>query len=445
MYTMDDLVVSATKKQKKSEPLVSVVLPINNALPWLGVAVRDVLKQDLGGEGLELVCSWDGGSDADWRWLMDLAECLPGSIVEEVDPPPGPLKAAAAEDKAAPLAFTPPLEEKTKGFDNFSVSPREAANACRLEHSLKVVRYRDRANRGQGAAMSLALRRACESSEFVAQMEADDARPRSDAFQKALFALNKNNWDAVCTESFCFGDVFVSQRMMAYCDWQNSLESPEDLRRDRFLEIPALHQTALFRKSVVTHLLGDEFRYRDGVSASTEEGDDLDTPVDLWWWLSFFEAGFKCGRVRGERRLHADLLGKKSFLTEPPASAFFGWRQHQRQRTRTQGRLSIDNLRRVKIHFLLRAFRPTSIILVSVGATLEGWTHDLRQKSAIPVTPVTWRPSKRDPPPMPYFPPAIQPRETNQLRIFAYGDANVRKRILHHVSDWRPDWDLFVA
>ena len=28
-------------------------------------------------------------------------------------------------------------------------------------------------------------------------------------------------------------------------------------------------------------------------------GDELDTPVDLWWWLSFFHCGKQCGKVAG--------------------------------------------------------------------------------------------------------------------------------------------------
>jgi len=32
----------------------------------------------------------------------------------------------------------------------------------------------------------------------------------------------------------------------------------------------------------------------------------------------------------------------------------FGWRQHPRQHTRTHGRLSLDSLRRVKAHFVMR-------------------------------------------------------------------------------------------
>ena len=48
---------------------LSVLLPVYKAMPYLPVAVRDILKQDLGeGRALELVCAWDGAAAEDWDW-----------------------------------------------------------------------------------------------------------------------------------------------------------------------------------------------------------------------------------------------------------------------------------------------------------------------------------------------------------------------------------------
>ena len=151
--------------------------------------------------------------------------------------------------------------------------------------------------------------------------------------------------------------------MGEYVTWQNSLLSPEEMAAGRFIEIPALHQTAIFRRAAVEEVLAASGgRYRDGpaatsaasavavsaasvsaaalsaapaavaapAAAAAAAGDALDTPVDLWWWLAFFDCGKRCGKLDG-----------------PP---LLGWRQHPRQHTRTHGRLSLDNLRRVKVH-----------------------------------------------------------------------------------------------
>ena len=123
----------------------------------------------------------------------------------------------------------------------------------------------------------------------------------------------------------------------------------------RFVEIPALHQSAIFRRAAVEDVLAiwgcGRGGYRDGPLKPTSEGtllapsltngaepdsnmgtalgladgafsslpgSSLDVPVDLWWWLGFFARGKKCGKLDG--------------------APLFGWRQHPRQHTRTHGR-----------------------------------------------------------------------------------------------------------
>ena len=100
-------------------------------------------------------------------------------------------------------------------------------------------------------------------------------------------------------------------------------------------------------------------------AAEQVHGDGLDTPVDYWWWLAFFHAGKRCGKL-------------DAAPGEPP---LFGWRQHPRQHTRTHGRLSLANLRRIKVHFLLRRGGPadgrTRVIVLSTGGTLSRGRHRL--------------------------------------------------------------------
>mmetsp|Transcript_13330 Transcript_13330/g.43464 ORF Transcript_13330/g.43464 Transcript_13330/m.43464 type:complete len:432 (+) Transcript_13330:1646-2941(+) len=427
---------------------VSVLLPINRGLPWLPVAVRDVLKQDVDGK-LELICSWDGGTEADWLWLLELKEALGegATVVEAAGGGEG--RPAKAEEDWDSAAMAPLLS-----------ATEVAKSRRRPDTAVKIVRYADRRNRGQGAAMSLALAHA--EGRFVAQMEADDARPRADALKTAVRAIAERGWDGACAEAFCFGSS-VSPRMMAYCDWQNSLTEPTDLFRERFVEIPALHQTAVFPRAVVDAVLGDR-GYRDG-PAESDHGPDIDAPVDLWWWLSFFEKGFACGRVVGRAGKHQDAPGSASSnapsassggpLTDPPADTFFGWRQHPGQRTRAQGRLALENLRRIKIHFLLRASKPVDAILVlSVGATLRAWTTDLRHRTDIPVLAREWRPPKKVVVAQGGAFPVDATRASHDddktpgkrlLRLWAYGDARVRARARAIAPDWLDDWDLFVA
>ncbi|KAJ1453652.1 hypothetical protein M885DRAFT_618849 [Pelagophyceae sp. CCMP2097] len=490
------------------DPALCVVLPVYKAMPYLAVAVRDVLKQDLQGQRLELVCSWDGAADEDWDWLVSLAAALGGerASVDEVAAPatpaapaaPAALQAgdapAAAWAPGAP-AWAPaanpandaaPRANEDEDHPLFksdepaapaaeALSPSEAAKSCRPEHLLRVVRYADKANRGQGAAMSLALKRS--QAPFVAQMESDDSRPRSDGLFLMLDALRKHeDWDGVACDAVCFG-THVSQRMAAYVDWQNSLTQPQHLSRERFVEIPALHQTALFRRAAVDATLAPtRGAYRDGRDLCAADAADhaaqLDTPVDLWWWLEFFDRGLRCGRVSSPLSTaaaapstNADAPSDAAATTDARHASdspvaldgrFFGWRQHARQRTRQHGRLSLENLRKVKVHFLLRGdVKYGNAVVVSVGKTLDGYADELRAHPHAPesVHTVEWRPSKRIYPPFPPVPAALLRRnmaaaagdDKPLLRLFAYGDARARARVKLHVPDWDDALDIFCA
>ena len=152
--------------------------------------------------------------------------------------------------------------------------------------------------------------------------------------------------------------------MRAYVTWQNGQVTPEQMAAARFVEMPALHQTSIFRRAAVTRVLeATGGAYRDGpmragsgeaesaellcvemgeaqghkvgtsvanvanlelskteadkvASAERAHGDALDVPGDMWWWLSFFHVGLRCGKLGG-----------------PP---LFGWRQHPRLRPSRQ-------------------------------------------------------------------------------------------------------------
>ena len=60
----------------ETPPALSVILPVYNAMPWLPLAVRDILKQDLHGAPLELICANDSSSDGSLAFLDELVALL---------------------------------------------------------------------------------------------------------------------------------------------------------------------------------------------------------------------------------------------------------------------------------------------------------------------------------------------------------------------------------
>ena len=288
-----------------AQPALSVVLPVYNAMPYLTVCIRDILRQEVDG-GLELICAWDGGDVDAWEFLVEVAQRC--GRVEVVDAPT--TSQSAAKDVPAwapaqnPASSAAPRHDENEDHPAIERAPCEplsadaVAQACAANNTLRVVKYRDGLNRGQGAAMSLALARS--TAPLIAQMEADDRRPNPRAFALMVDALRANGWDGCCSDARPFG---ATDRMRAYCDWQNALVRPAELAANRFVEIPALHQTGVFTRAAVDAVLSATGGcYRDGPAPFAGEegavGATLDVPVDLWWWLEFFARGLACGRVR---------------------------------------------------------------------------------------------------------------------------------------------------
>ena len=151
-----------------TQPALSVVLPVYNAMPYLTVCIRDVLRQEVEG-GLELICAWDGGDVDAWEFLVEVAQRC--GRVEVVDAPATPTssKPSAASDVPAwapsqnPACSAAPRHDEDADHPAIERSPCEplsadaVAQACAANNALRVVKYRDGLNRGQGAAMSLAL------------------------------------------------------------------------------------------------------------------------------------------------------------------------------------------------------------------------------------------------------------------------------------------------
>ena len=410
-------------------------------MPYLTVCIRDVLRQEVEG-GLELICAWDGGDVDAWEFLVEVAQRC--GRVEVVDAPT--TSQSAAKDVPAwapsqnPARSAEPRHDENEDHPAIEKSPCEllsadaVAQACAANNALRVVKYRDGLNRGQGAAMSLALARS--TAPLIAQMEADDRRPNPRAFALMVDALRANGWDGCCSDARPFG---ATGRMRAYCDWQNSLTRPAELASNRFVEIPALHQTGVFTRAAVDAVLNVTGGcYRDGPAPPFAQDGAvaaaLDVPVDLWWWLEFFSQGRTCGRVRSPPATGEEDL---------PETALFGWRQHPRQKTRVHGRLSLENLRAIKLDAFLRSYAPRRVIVVSVGRTLEAWASEMRAHARAPeaVEAVEWRPSKRQH--AEDCPPQILSKDC--VRAFAYGDARARQRVRLRVPDWDDARDTFVA
>ena len=227
---------------------LSVVLPVYNAMPWLPLAVRDMLKQDLGGASLELICADDASRDGSMGFLEELAALLGVQASREDCLLPGEEEAHAAKRqrlnagegaagapstnpalrqalRAAETQDHPSFEEadEPEELKNLRANPvtvADVAAACRPEHKLRVLSWADGVNRGQGAAMTLCLSLA--TAPLLAQMESDDERASPGALRQMMRALEMHpDWDGVSCRTKLIG--WPRPGMERYVAWQNSL------------------------------------------------------------------------------------------------------------------------------------------------------------------------------------------------------------------------------
>jgi glycosyltransferase involved in cell wall biosynthesis len=168
---------------------------------------------------------------------------------------------------------------------------------------------------GLVAALNTGLER-CRAP-LVARMDADDiCHPRRLELQAS--ALEERSELGVVS---CLVRHFrwhkVGEGFRIYEGWLNSLVSPEPIARERFVESPVAHPSAVVRRD----LLEDAGGYRE-----------FDGPEDYDLWLRLLERGVAMAKI--ERYLYF-------------------WREHGERLTRVDGRYSVENFLRCKARYLL--------------------------------------------------------------------------------------------
>eukprot|EP00192_Tetraselmis_astigmatica_P020675 CAMPEP_0117696880 /NCGR_PEP_ID=MMETSP0804-20121206/28911_1 /TAXON_ID=1074897 /ORGANISM="Tetraselmis astigmatica, Strain CCMP880" /LENGTH=282 /DNA_ID=CAMNT_0005511053 /DNA_START=34 /DNA_END=882 /DNA_ORIENTATION=+ len=264
--------------------------------------------------------------------------------------------------------------------------------------------------------------------------------------------------DAVASQVELIG--WPRDGMERYIRWQNEQLSEEEMKRCRFIEIPALRASALYRRSSLMKLGGYRDLWKETKAAEDKEGTAGDLlvrdfastsehvsfitaepgcaklpmnaavmPVDGWWpvdsdfWMRFFAAGMRCRKV---------------------SQQLYQWRQYPEQSTRTHSRCSLERLRACKIHFITGAGGPLKgrrCQVWSVGLTLEAWGQELRGKG-VEVQMVSWKPGTP-------IPDDGRPREdgpSGWTRLFVYGSDKARRKVVANKKlGFDPAKDWFAA
>lgn len=255
--------------------------------------------------------------------------------------------------------------------------------------------------RGVGAALDAAL--AVSDAELVGHMEADDRCPH-DRFARLLAGLaERPELDGLTSRVEIFGAE--APGMQRYIAWQNELVTHAEMARNRWLEIPAMHQSGVYRRLAL-----------DTIGGYTPRGP---WPADIDVWLRWFSAGLTAAKL---------------------PEVLYRWRQHPAQHTRSSPQHSLDVLRAAKIHDLERVLAGRLVVLTSTGDTLAAWERDLQRSTLMLAEAAPWRPNHEPPPTVVRAPP------TGAVVVAAYGRAPARDTVRETLGHpLEPDELLFVA
>ena len=444
-------------------PVLSVIMPVYNAMPYLPLALRDVLKQGVPNNTVEIVVSDDCSKDGSYEFLLEVASLLQDRasiVVESAPPPPSslyggggggggggdappsnpalllPSRPASAEISSAVAASRPAAIEM---IFRRPMTAAEVAACAAPGVRLKVVVQGGgaRRNMGQGATMSRCLKHT--TGRFIGFMESDDERDDGNYLEMLRALVSDASVQGVCCATSCIG--WEREGMERYVSWQNGLLSASALRLARFVEIPTLMQAAVVSREAAWMATGGTGNFRD----------DAKWAVDMHFWMLFFGSGCNMKRVGAEERNDG---GKDAAAT----TTRFLWRQHPGQQTRMHGRLSVENLRKCKCEFIwqdLIAGRGVAAVEVwGVGKTLSGWVEDVRSEvvgraggqsgggSSVSVCGLEWEGSA------PQGKSSVGPPGSRRttVRLFAFGMQKARDKVRSAFArDWDDEFDVFVA
>jgi len=254
-------------------PHVSVLLPVRNAAPWLRASIESLSRQRY--PDFEIIAVDDGSSDDS----ADLLESLAGS-----------------------------------------------------EPRLRVLR---RAHEGLPATLQSAL--AAAQGELLMRHDADDLSRRDRLGAQVEFLADHPQVDVVGCRVRLFPDRAYGEGMRRWVKWHDSLLSHEAMYRERLIDSPLCHGTALIRRGALECVQGWQER---------GWAEDLDL------WIRMFESGARFAKL--PRRLYA-------------------WRQHAASSTRTDPRYTHERFTALKRDALSRWLHGRKATLIGVGESLRRW------------------------------------------------------------------------
>lgn len=186
---------------------------------------------------------------------------------------------------------------------------------------------------GVGIARALERGRAVARGRFLARMDADD-RAHPDRLATQLAALEAApRVGAVGCRVRAFPVEAVAEGLRVYVEWQNTLLTPEDHARDRFVEATLCHPSVILRREALEEVGG----WRDET-----------WPEDYALWLRLHVAGWQLAKV---------------------PEVLLDWRHHDERATFRDPRYRPGRLRALRAAFLAHELGGAPLTIWGAGRT----------------------------------------------------------------------------
>lgn len=187
-------------------------------------------------------------------------------------------------------------------------------------------------------------------SEIIARMDADDRCHPQRLARQLTFLQDHPDIAIVGCRVNAYPPGQVAQGFQIYLEWQNSLLTDGDIRREMFVESPLAHPSVMIRRAWLENSGGYQ-----------EHGWAED--YDLW--LRLYLAGAHFAKL---------------------PEALLDWREHPERLTRRDPRYSLENFLRAKAHYLVRGPLANRQAVFIWGAGMTGRRlskHLLRQEARL--------------------------------------------------------------
>jgi len=186
----------------------------------------------------------------------------------------------------------------------------------------------------------------CRAS-LVARFDADDLMHPDRLALQAKALIEQPGLAGVGSLIECFPRDALRDGMRRYESWLNSLVSPDEIRRERFVEAPVVHPSMTLRRDVLLNVGG---------------WHDSPWPEDWDLWLRLLEHGHKLAKV--------------------PQVLHF-WRDGADRLTRTDARYSPEALTTARAHYLTRGpLNDRPAVVWGAGPVGKGLMKALRFEGA---------------------------------------------------------------